>query len=383
MMAMSEKGLVEGGLHSITGDDVARDAYSNSPAERCFAPLASLGQIGILSNLLPRKSDAAAEAALVVDGFRSGARAVIYACVRTNEALRQFPDDDPDLTDAFLAVLVDGNIISRSEARLGKASPKLSKFKAIGENAEMLLDEQVFRYLTPGYTLIYQVTVLYSVLDGDEPHRFDQLVRELAALSPLSRERLSARTEEIKRAKKRASAMPSISDAGDNRAGDDVDPIASLGTDYKVVLLTPDRARDLSEDYSEDPNFLRLGSELLVEDAVAVVTARLTDLPLIEDRLLPILGFSYASQVCLVRMPLHADVTGAEVIIIAHRKETAFKANFTWIADGKELDAKAVVERLLPDAGKKLHLFASEETHGSSDQWFSVVGNANWGQSDE
>jgi hypothetical protein len=350
-------------------------------------PRAADNILGGISNdlVLPGKSDAAAEAALVVSGFRSGVCAVIDACVRTNETIQRFCDD-PDSIDAFLAVLVDGNIISRSEARLGKASPKLSKLTTIGQNAEMLRDEQVFRYLAPGYTLIYQVIVLYSVLDGDEAHRFDQLVGELAALSPLSRERLSARTEEIKRAKKSAPALPSISDARNNRAGDDVGPIASLGADYKVVLLTPDLARDLwrlSEDCSEDPNFVRLGSELLVEDAVAVVTARVTDLPLIENRLLPILGFSYASQVCLVRIPLHADVTGAEVIIIAHRKETAFTANFTWIADGEELDAKAVVERLLPDAGKKLHLFASEETHGSSDQWFSVVGNANWGQSDE
>jgi hypothetical protein len=335
--------------------------------------------------LLPGKSDAAAEAALVVGGFRSGVRAVIDACVRTNETIQRFRDD-PDSIDAFLAVLVHGNIISRSEARLGKASPKLSKLATIGQNAEMLRDEQVFRYLAPGYTLIYQVTVLYSVLDGDEAHRFDQLVRELAALSPLSREWLIARTEEIKRAKKGASALPSISDAGDHRAGSDVDPIASLGTDYKVVLLTPDHQRDfcrLSEDYVADPKFLRLGSELLAEDAVAVVIAQLADIPLIENRLLPILRFSYVSQVCLVRMPLHADVTGAEVLIIAHRKQMDFTAKFTWIAESEELDAKAVVERLLPDAGTKLHLFASEEPHGSSGGWLSVVGNANWGQSDE
>ncbi len=353
---------------------------------RLVAPIYATPSPTCPTRVLPSKSDAAAEAALVVGGFRSGVRAVIDACVRTNEAVQSFPDYNPDLIDAFLAVLADANIMSRSEARLGKASPKLCKFKTIGQKAAMLRDERIFRYLTPGYTLIYQVTVLYGVLDGDEVHRFDQLVRELAALSPLSRERLIARTEEIKRAKRGASALPSISAAGDHPAGSDPDPISNLGTDYQVLLLTPDRARDfwtLSEDHATEPKFLRIGSQLVTEDAVAVVTARLADIPIIENRLLPILGFSYVSQVCLIRMPSHADVTSAEVLVIAHRKQTDFTANFTWIADSEELDAKAVVERLIPDAGKKLHLFASEKSGGSSAGWLSVVGDANWGQSDE
>jgi hypothetical protein len=334
---------------------------------------------------LPGKSVAAEEGALVVSGFRAGVQSVIGACVRTWEAVARFRCD-PSAIDEFLGPLVEGNIISRSEARLGLASPKLSKFGAIGQNAEMLCHEQVFRYLPPAYTLIYQVTVLYSILDGDDAHRFEQLVRELDALSPLSRERLIARTDEIKRAKKSASTLPSTYDAGRDPAATDLDPVANLGARYNLALLTPDRQRDLwrlSEDYVAEPGFLRLARELLAEEAVAVVVARLADIPLIENKLLPILGFSYVSHVCLVRVPMHADVTGAEVLIVAHRKQMDFTTNFTWLADTEALDAKAVVERLVPDAGKKLHLFASEESHQSSDGWLSVAGKANWGQSDE
>ena len=338
------------------------------------------------NGILPGKSVAAKEGALVVCEFREGVQSVIGACVRTWEAITRFRDDQSAI-DEFLRPLVEGNIISPSEARLGLASPKLSKFRAIGQNAEVLCHEQVFRYLPPGYTLIYQVTVLYSVLDGGEARRFEQLVRELDALSPLSRERLIARTEEIKRAKKGASTMPSASNAGRGVAPTDVDPIRNPGVaDCNLGLITPDAQRDLwrlSEDYVAEPEFLRLARELLAEEAVAVVIARLADIPLIENKLLPILGFSYVSQVCLVRMPKHANVTGAEVLIIAHRKQTDFTTNFTWLADSEALDAKAVVERLVPDAGKKLHLFASEESHQTADGWLSVVGKANWGQSDE
>jgi hypothetical protein len=337
------------------------------------------------NEILPGKSVAAEEGALVVCEFRAGVQSVIGACVRTCEAVTRFRSD-PSAIDEFLSPLVEGNIISPSEARLGLASPKLSKFGAIGQNAEVLCHERVFQYLPPGYTLIYQVTVLYGVLDGDDAHRFEQLVRELDALSPLSRERLIARTDEIKRAKKGASTLPSTSRAGRETAAADLDPVASLGAQYKLALITPDAQRDfwrLSEDYVAEPEFLRLARELLAEEAVAVVIAQLADIPLIENKLLPILGFSYVSQVCLVRVPMHADVTGAEVLIVAHRKQTDFTTHFTWLAASEALDARAAVERLIPDTGKKLHLFASEESHQPSDGWLSVVGKANWGQSDE
>jgi hypothetical protein len=294
MTAMSD-GLIEGRLHSITDGDFALNAGSNGLAECRIAPPAAFGQIGTLSKLVLGKSVAAQEGALVVSGFRAGVHAVIDACVRTAENLERFRDDLTAIDD-FLGPLVEGNLISRSEARLGLASPKLSKFRAIGHNAEMLSRERVFRYLPPGCTVIYQVTVLYSVLDGDEAHRFEQLVRELGALSPLSRERLLARTDEIKRTRKGASTIPSASDAGDNWAFADVDPIANHRAHYGLALLTPDRQRDLwrlSEDYVAEPEFLRLARQLLAEEVVAVVIARLADIPLIENKLLPILGFSY------------------------------------------------------------------------------------------
>jgi hypothetical protein len=331
---------------------------------------------------VPSTSSAAEEGALVVSGFRAGAQAVIGACVRILEVTTRFRDD-PSAIDEFLAPLVDGKIISRSEARLGLASPKLSKLGAIGQHAEMLCREQVFRYLSPGYTVIYHVTVLFNVLNGDEAHRFEQLVRELESLSPLSREGLIARSKEIKRSKKGASTLPSTSDAENDRAASG--PITNLETDCKLVLFTPDRQRDLwrlSEDYVAEPEFLRLG-ERLAEDAVAVVIAQLADIPLIENKLLSIFRFSYVSQVCLVRTPSHADVTDAEVLIIVQRKQRDFAVNFTWLSESDELEAKAIVEQLFPEAGKKLHLFASNGSDGLSGEWLSLVGNANWGEFDE
>src|SRR5207253_4800999 len=114
------------------------------------------------------------------------------------------------------------------------------------------------------------------------------------------------------------------------------------------------------------------------DEAIALVIARLADLALIENKLLPVLGFSHVSHVCLVRVPPHADVTGAEVLIVAHRKQTEFAINFTWLAESEALDAKTLAERLIPDPGRKLHLFAPEHSDESSDEWISIVGKANW-----
>ena len=124
--------------------------------------------------VLPSKIDAAAEAALVVSGFRSGIRALLDSCARTHEAVRRYRADPASL-DAFLAVLVGGNVISPNKARLGKASPKLIEFCAIGAHGELLKREEIFQYLELGYTVILSARRPYNTLRGDEDARLISL----------------------------------------------------------------------------------------------------------------------------------------------------------------------------------------------------------------
>lgn len=325
---------------------------------------------------LPGKSDAAAEAALVVSGFRSGVRAVIDACVRTFETVQRF-GDDPVSIDAFLAGLVDGNLISRSEARLGKASPKLVKLCTIGANCGLLSREEVFEHLVPGYSVIYQALVLYNTLQGSEDDRFNQLVRILREERPVSREALIARTAAAKAANKGLESVPA---AVDRHVG----PVADIRHTHDFVLLTPDRTRHfsrLNEDYLDRPGFSQLAHDLLAQEATAVVVARLADLPLIENKLLPMCGFEGMSRVFLIREPLDADVTHAEIAVLAKRgpRDDAIKEEFEWFPRGEALDAALLWSRLAPNATRKLHLFASEKRNG----WTSIIGEANWNQTDE
>jgi tetrahydrodipicolinate N-succinyltransferase len=102
------------------------------------APTESISQTEVESSkagpLLIVKTNAATLGARVVDGIRKGVRALIDACVVVEETVRLY-HDDRDAIDEFMAALVDGNIISKSEGRLGLASPKLSKFCAAKSRA--------------------------------------------------------------------------------------------------------------------------------------------------------------------------------------------------------------------------------------------------------
>ena len=333
---------------------------------------------GISTELfLPSKSNAVAEAALVVSGFRSGVRAVIDSCVRTNETIRRFRDD-PDSIDAFLAVLVDGNVISRNEARLGKASPKLVKLCAIGAHCGLLNREEIFKFLEPGYTIIYQVVVLYNTLRGDEDARLEQLVRILRQERQVSREALIAWTDAAKRENRPASVELVSSPA--NGSSDSV-PNDEIGRNHSLVLLTPDHRRDLrklNEEYVDRPRYCQLVHDLVAEDATAVVVTRLADLPIIENKLLPLIGFLGPFRVFLVREPVGPNVTDAEILIVAHRGSVASVPDFMWRSAVESFDVAAAVELLVPDATKRLHLFAA----APSDGWRSIVGEANWSQSD-
>jgi hypothetical protein len=92
-------------------------------------------------------------------------------------------------------------------------------------------------------------------------------------------------------------------------------------------------------------------------------------------------GFEGMSRFFLIREPLDADVTHAEIAVLAKRgpRDDAIKEEFEWFPRGEALDAALLWSRLAPNATRKLHLFASEKRNG----WTSIIGEANWNQTDE
>lgn len=331
---------------------------------------------GGLPVLLPSKTYAAGEGALVVSGFRAGVREVIGACVRTNDVVQQCGDDD-EAFDAFLAVLVEGNIISSAEARLGRASPKLVKLCTIGAHSDLLYHEEIFPYLEPGYTVLYQVVVLYNALDGEPSDRVDELVGILGEVG-VSRDALSRRTAVEKRSKKPPETIPAVND--------DSKPNGDISRTFDLVLVTiqdPVDLRRLNQDWAIRQRFAELAHSLLADDATAIVVARMTDLPLIENKLLPMLGFEGPSNVFLVRPPAASNVTEAEVLAVVDRRRKPIASDFEWLAADEDFNPNLIAEQLVPGANRKLHLFAPERIKATRGYWMAIRGDSNWGQSDE
>ena len=316
------------------------------------------------------KSDAAYQGARVLIDLGAGTRAVIDAGVRTAKTVKQY-QDDPEAIDVFMAKLAEGKFISENERRLGRSSPKLSKLCTIGDHACFLRREEIHEHFletgSTGYSVIYQLVVYYNTLQGDEEARFDQVVASLRAQRPSSRKAFSDLTQQAKK----ANTLSTDSELG---------ATLEKGQRFDLILATLDHRRDrrrLSDDYVEVLPYCQRIHEQASERSVAIVVGRLTDLPAIENKLLA--GF-VVSQILLLQQPLGADVTEAQVAVVALRgRDNEPIAEFSWLPQGEPMDAISLAEQLVPNTKNKLHLFAT----GPSEGWISVIGEANWSQADD
>ena len=348
---------------------------SERPADEVCGEASSAPSGSALTVFLLDKNDAAAEAIEVLNKLRSGPRAVIDGCARTSEVIDRFRDD-PQAVDEFMAVLADGGVISHREAKLGLSSPKLSMMCQVGAHARLLCRDEVLEYFVStgcaGYTLFYQTAVLYRSFQGDDLSRFDQLVQTLRARRPDSRQSLINLTKEIKAQASASGKLEEASVFGARSAKFDL-----IFAQLNHRLIT----RRLSEDHADRlPRCLRI-HERVSEEALAVIVARLADLPIVANKLLPGFGFANVDRVFLLRYPGDPDVTDEQVVVVSarSRRDAARLPDFQWLPDEELVDADSLALRLAPNANNKLHVFAPADAQG----WCSLVGEANWSQADE
>jgi hypothetical protein len=357
--------------------DLACDESATDEMEDRSPPILLPSESG-----LEAEAVAAEEATKVVQGLRDGVEAVIAACATAHATVERFKGNRAAV-DQFVRVLADENVLSKAEARVGADSPKLSKLRKVGQYARTLQRTEVLAYLQPGYTILYQVALLYETLEGDEESRTNRLVQLLRACDgELTREYLSSATKDVKRAQKRAQADElTVEEDG---PGSDEDAHSSTDEkhieQYDLLLLTPSRRdiQGLQRDYADHrdlPRCLRL-HEKISERAAVVVTADLTDLPIIAGKLLPCCGFKRISRVFLTHPPKNAEVTNAKIVIAAERgsKEPILAGFDIWSADPGEIVPNLLATQLHAAADKKLHAFASEPSEG----WASIIGDSNW-----
>jgi hypothetical protein len=331
------------------------------------------------------KNDANTEGARVVEGLRSGVLATINACVRTFKAVCTFKDD-ADAIDAFLIPLVEAGILSPREARLGLASPKLAMLCKVGEYADRLLDDRIIQYCLKkdwsGYTLLYGVAVLFDQTsnDQDDATRIGQLADTLQRKEVENRQDILHLTRALKQAKRNESA----GDAGlINRFQSPVPAEIFRGYDLVLSAPTPFHLRKLRDDDFTGPlpRCLRIG-EIVADSAIFAVLAPLSDLPVIENKLLPGCGFAGAPpRVFLLHLPDDPEITGARMLVVAERRLGDIVRSYDagWLPQGEPVDPFALAAQLAPDARHKLNLFASADVDG----YRSIIGQANWSLTDE
>jgi hypothetical protein len=240
--------------------------------------------------------DPKTEGRLAANDWHGSVKSLISACVRIRRVILTGRVDQAYL-QALLTALVDGRVLSKAEARLGLAAPKLSKLIKIGQGADLLRRSEIAPFLMPSYTTIYQLVVLSETLpDGHEEQKAEALVRILAACpGEISREYLIEETRRLKRARNVAKAVNGI--RLPERPPTEPKPrdLLEAGEQFDLLLLTPSKS-DLGllrTDYSDGTLERCLPLyKLIRESAAAVIAAQIADLPLIGNVLLPLCGFS-------------------------------------------------------------------------------------------
>jgi hypothetical protein len=155
-------------------------------------------------------------------------------------------------------------------------------------------------------------------------------------------------------------------------------PHELYGTNKKfdLVVLTPSRDH-LAR--ARDANLAALGEclplrEHVGEAAAVVIAVKLTDLPVVIDRLLPTCGFKRPTRVLLLGQPKFADVVNARVLVTAERGDITFSAPEGWLDD--TTDPVDLAEGLY-EASDTLHLFAAAAAKDNQAR-LVIVGNDSW-----
>jgi hypothetical protein len=141
----------------------------------------------VTQGLLPGKTDPLTLASRIAERIHSGVRSMIEACILVNEGVKFF-EADRDMLDQFRWALVNAHVIPSRSARLGDVDKsKLSMLRKIGEYADLLLEEKLFKFLEPGRSILYHVIRLYELLLGDHQCRLARLVELFEAQGSLTR----------------------------------------------------------------------------------------------------------------------------------------------------------------------------------------------------
>jgi hypothetical protein len=323
---------------------------------------------------LPGKINPSILALEIAEGIRAGARLMIEACVLLDKGMR-LCEADAASKDQFLQSLAEVNVIPKRSSRTGEGfeKSKLSMLRKIGEHADLLLDDRLFKFLEPGRSILYHVIRMWQELPGGHDERMARLIEIFESQGSLTRSFLIDQIGLAKRA-----SLPVTQQATEQWT-----PGAEL-EDFDLVLasaVSPRDVRRLTDEYADRPPLCICVHERVAKVAVGIFICRLIDLPIVANKLLPGCGFATISRIILPTSPDDSNVTNAQAVVIASRGRRDIEGitELPWLGPDESLEPVSLASRLVPNAKNKLQLFATMQTDG----WSSITGDANWGQADE
>jgi hypothetical protein len=162
-----------------------------------------------------------------------------------------------------------------------------------------------------------------------------------------------------------------------------VKPQGLYGTEkrFGLVVLTPSkedlaRLRDAKLDALSECLPVR---KHLGDTAAVVIAAKVTDLPVVLDRLLLLCGFNRPKRILLRGQPASPEVIDAKILVTAERGAIAFREPpGVWLDEAA--DPIDIAESLYEDASSMLHLFAALKAKKTKadDCRCVVVGDDSW-----
>ena len=109
-------------------------------------------------------------AAQSVISFRAASvREQVLSTVALSDGFQAFKDDKVKLKQ-YLQVLVDAKLLTNAEIDNPNGA-RLSKLKTIAKHVSILLDKRIVEYLEPGYSLLYELILLWKRLPTTSDHR--------------------------------------------------------------------------------------------------------------------------------------------------------------------------------------------------------------------
>ena len=324
------------------------------------------------------REQAAERGAKVAAYWHGGIESQINLCVGIRDGLLAY-GHSKELLDAFLAPFVASGVFTADEALQGPSGSKLSMYKQVGEHERLLRNPQIAAKLVAGYTIAYQVCVVFKNLPGsDEGQKIAELARILADCpDDGAREYRIEHTRRLKRLRKAENSEQDDGDQSDgSAAGDTLRALREAREQFDLLAVTfGDELRQLIKndaDFSMLERCLPL-YQLRNNRAAVVIVGRHLDLMRFAERLLPIFGFDKTEATLLVRRPGSSLISEVEAIVVAQRNymPLSLPEDGTWLVEhGGVVDPPAIAAQICAAANHKWHVFARAQTEG----WRCLIG---------